>query len=477
MTYTNSPLVTYTRLTKHKTSPRNHTIDTITIHCIVGQLTAKEGCDYFATTERECSANYVVGKDGSIGLSVEEKDRSWCSSSRSNDHRAITIEVASDKTHPYAVTDAAYDALIKLVADICKRNNIKELKWKGDKALIGQVDKQNMTVHRWFANKSCPGDYLYERHSDIAAKVNAILTDDKTFKMRTTKPEAGNKYYITKASGGYSAAIKGNIKHRDKECDVLPNCVGYAYGRFNEIGGYGYCKYLYPTNAENFIQYKGNLEVGQVPKVGACMVWQKGKTLSGSDGAGHVAIVEKVVSETEVYTSESGWSSSKPFWNQTRKKGSGNWGQGSAYKFLGFIYNPAVKDEPLPKPSQPSETTKTIKVNDIVKVANGATYYDGKKTVPAWVIKKQWIVKSVSGDMAIIDKSTDGKNSIRSPINVKYLTIVTGASTSAKKKTDKEIAKEVIQGKWGNGETRKRKLEAAGYNYRTIQNLVNEMLR
>lgn len=177
MAYTNSPLVTYKRITNNKTSPRNHAIDTITIHCIVGQWTAKQGCDYFATTDRECSANYVVGKDGSIGLSVEEKDRSWCSSSGSNDHRAITIEVASDTAHPYAVTDEAYNALIKLVADICKRNGIKKLLWKADKSLIGQVDKQNMTVHRWFANKSCPGEYLYSRHGDIAAKVNALLGD------------------------------------------------------------------------------------------------------------------------------------------------------------------------------------------------------------------------------------------------------------------------------------------------------------
>lgn len=175
ITMSNSPLVTYTNITKNKTSPRNHAIDTITIHCIVGQWTAKQGCDYFATTDRECSANYVVGKDGSIGLSVPEADRSWCSSNRDNDNRAVTIEVASDTSHPYAVTDAAYAALIELVADICKRNGIKKLLWKADKSLIGQVDKQNMTVHRWFANKACPGDYLYQRHGAIAEAVNAKL--------------------------------------------------------------------------------------------------------------------------------------------------------------------------------------------------------------------------------------------------------------------------------------------------------------
>ena len=161
----------------------------------------------------------------------------------------------------------------------------------------------------------------------------------EVFKPRTTKPEAGNKYYITKANGGYSNAIQG--KPKDKDCDVLANCVGYAYGRFNEIGGYGYCKYLSPVNAENFIQFAGGLEVGQTPRVGACMVWRKGATLSGSDGAGHVAIVEKVLSNSTIVTSESGWGAATPFWTKTRNKGNGNWGAGSGYTFLGFIYNPA----------------------------------------------------------------------------------------------------------------------------------------
>lgn len=175
MAFTNSSLVTYKRLTSNCTKNRNHVIDTITIHCIVGQWTAQQGCDYFATTDREVSSNYIVGRDGSIGLSVEEKDRSWCSSSSSNDNRAITIEVASDTVHPYAVNEKAYAALIDLCVDICKRNGIKELKWKADKSLIGQVDKQNMTVHRWFAPKTCPGEYLYERHGAIATEVNKRL--------------------------------------------------------------------------------------------------------------------------------------------------------------------------------------------------------------------------------------------------------------------------------------------------------------
>ena len=172
----NSSLATYTRITKNKTSPRNHAIDTITIHCIVGQWTAKQGCDYFATTDRQCSANYVVGKDGSIGLSVDEKDRSWCSSNGTNDNRAITIEVASDTTHPYAVTAKAYAALLDLVTDICKRNGIKKLVWSTNKNdRVNHRNGCNMTVHRDFANKACPGEYLYSRHGEIAAEVNRRL--------------------------------------------------------------------------------------------------------------------------------------------------------------------------------------------------------------------------------------------------------------------------------------------------------------
>jgi len=181
------------------------------------------------------------------------------------------------------------------------------------------------------------GQTYYDKYAGQVSDVSPATYS--IFNMRTTKPEAGNKYYITKANGGWSDAIKGSPT--DANCDVLPNCVGYAYGRFNEIGGYGYCKHLRPVNAENFMQYKGSLEVGQTPKVGACMVWQKGNTLSNSDGAGHVAIVEKVVSSTQIITSESAYGG-PAFYTQTRNKGTGNWGMGSAYAFLGFIYNPAV---------------------------------------------------------------------------------------------------------------------------------------
>lgn len=173
----NSSLVCHTHISPHRTSPRKHKIDTITIHCMAGDMSI-EGCgDLFAKPSKKASSNYGIGSDGRIAMYVEEKDASWCSSNNENDNRAITIEVANNggKDTGWTISDKAYTSLINLCVDICKRNGIAELKWKADKSLVGQVDKQNMTVHRWFKNKSCPGDYLYYLHGKIAEEVNAIL--------------------------------------------------------------------------------------------------------------------------------------------------------------------------------------------------------------------------------------------------------------------------------------------------------------
>lgn len=176
MTYTNSPLVSYTKLSPNHSGTRTHAIDTITIHCVVGQCSVETLGNIFAPTSRKASSNYGIGSDGRVGLYVEEKNRSWCSSNAANDHRAVTIEVASDTNAPYAVGDKAYAALIDLVTDICKRNGIKKLIWSTEKNdRVNHVGGCNMTVHRDYTNKSCPGDYLYNRHGAIAAEVNERL--------------------------------------------------------------------------------------------------------------------------------------------------------------------------------------------------------------------------------------------------------------------------------------------------------------
>lgn len=175
----NSSLVSYTKLSPNHSGQRTHSIDRITPHCVVGQLSAESICGCFTSTDRQASCNYGIGYDGRVSLCVEEKNRSWCSSSNANDQRAVTIECASDKSHPYAMNDKVYTSLINLCVDICKRNGKKKLLWLGDKTktlnYTPKSDEMVITVHRWFANKSCPGDWLYARLGDLAAQVTAKL--------------------------------------------------------------------------------------------------------------------------------------------------------------------------------------------------------------------------------------------------------------------------------------------------------------
>lgn len=189
---TNSKYVIYTNLTKHHSGKRTHTVDTITPHCIVGQWTAKQGCDFFASTTRDCSANYICGIDG-IGLSVDEGNRSWCTSSRDNDQRAITIECASDTKAPYAFRDDVYARLIDLCVDICQRYGKTKLIWIADKAQAlayePKINEMKLTVHRWFANKSCPGDWMMARMGELAAKVTERLTEGTVVPQPTPEPE------------------------------------------------------------------------------------------------------------------------------------------------------------------------------------------------------------------------------------------------------------------------------------------------
>ena len=181
MAYTNSKLISYTKLSPNHSGTRTHSIDRITPHCVVGQLSAESICGCFTSPSRQASCNYGIGTDGRISLCVEEKNRSWCSSSNANDQRAVTIECASDMKEPYAMNSKVYESLIKLCTDICKRNGKKKLLWLGDKNKTLNYDPKSdemvITVHRWFANKSCPGNWLYERLDDLAAKVTANLNE------------------------------------------------------------------------------------------------------------------------------------------------------------------------------------------------------------------------------------------------------------------------------------------------------------
>lgn len=177
----NSPLVTYTKLSPNHSGRRNHVIDTVSIHCMAGNASVETCGALFADPTRKASSNYGIGSDGRIALYVDEANRSWCTSNAANDHRAITIEVANNGGAPdWPVSDKAYSALLNLLTDICRRNGIKKLVWstkKNDR--INHMNGCNMTVHRDYSNKACPGDYLYNRHGEIAAEVNRRLEGEE----------------------------------------------------------------------------------------------------------------------------------------------------------------------------------------------------------------------------------------------------------------------------------------------------------
>lgn len=202
----NSSLVSYTQISPNKSSPRKYDITRITIHCVVGQVTVQSLGGIFAPSSKQASSNYGIGKDGKVGMYVEEKDRSWCSSNADNDNRAVTIEVASDTYAPYKVTSAAYATLLDLVTDICRRNGKTKILWFGDKAKTlayqPKAGEMVMTVHRWFANKSCPGDYLYNLHDEIAAEVNKRLAGGSA---SPSTPSTGT-------SGGAQTAVNYTVK-------------------------------------------------------------------------------------------------------------------------------------------------------------------------------------------------------------------------------------------------------------------------
>lgn len=260
-------------------------------------------------------------------------------------------------------------------------------------------------------------------------------------KMRISKPESGNKFYNTVSNGGWSHCIVG--KPTDKGCNVLANCVGYACGRFNEI--IGSMKYPYLNcNAENFIERarQYGLKISDKPVLGGIMVWQKGVTLSGNDGAGHVAIVEKIIDNNTIYTSESGYGSSA-FWNSTRSNSNGRWGMASSYKFRGCIINPSVKDE---------STDELNKYTDeeLAKMVWQGKFGNGEE-------RKQRLGKRYNAVQNLVNQGV-GKNN-------------TQPSSPQENKPDiLEMVKKTIRGDYGNGNTRKQKL---GQYYNEVQRQVN----
>lgn len=317
----NSSLVSYTKLSPNHSGQRTHAVDRITPHCVVGQCSVETLGNIFTPTSKQASCQYGIGVDGRVGMYVEEKNRSWCSSSNENDQRAITIECASDATAPYAFNDAVYAKLIELCADICKRYGKTKLLWFGDKTkTLNYAPASNemvLTVHRWFANKSCPGDWMYARMGDLATKVTAKLGGTVTPSNKTDTTDT---------------------------------------------------KVLYRVQTGAF-----------------------------SNKANADAMLQKV-------------------------------------KAAGF-------------------DTYMVKVDNLYKIQVGA--FSNKANADAMAAK----LKAAGFDTFITTKSG------------------TAVSTTTAKKSVDEVAREVIQGLWGNGPDRANRLKAAGYDSSAVQNRVNQLLK
>lgn len=478
MGYTNSPLVSYTKISPNRTKNRNHAIDTITIHCVVGQCSVETLGNVFAPTSRQASSNYGVGVDGRIGMYVEEKDRSWCTSNAANDHRAITIEVASDTTHPYAVNSKAYAGLLDLVTDICRRNGIKKLVWSTNKNdRVNHLNGCNMTVHRDYANKACPGDYLYNRHGEIAVEVNKRLGV-----VANTTPKEDDTMSKLYASKVIAVAV-AEIGYKEKKSnsnldDKTANAGGNNYTKYardfdqkypqwynGKKNGYAWCDMFVDWCFLTAFGYAAALSLLCQPErsAGAGCTYSagyyrnKGQFYTSNPKPGdqiffgtsisnctHTGIVEKVVGST-VYTIEG---------NTSDCVARRSYALGSS-KIVGYgrpkydAETGSSTPAPAPTPSQPSTGGKTV--DELAKE----------------VINGKW--GNGADRKARLTAAGYDYSAVQNRVNA----ILSGKPPS---KTVDELAREVIAGKWGNGADRKNRLTAAGYDYSAVQARVNALL-
>lgn len=305
MKMSNSALVNYTKISPNRTSPRKNKIDTITIHCVVGQCSVETLGAIFAPSSRQASSNYGVGYDGRFGMYCEEKDRSWCSSSAANDNRAITIEVASDTTEPYAVNDKAYAALLDLVTDICRRNGIKKLVWSTKKnERVNHLNGCNLTVHRDYANKSCPGNYLYERQGAIAAEVNKRLGASAA---EPETPSSGTNTLYKVQTGAFKQKSNAQALEKKLKAAGFDTYVVNTGGYYKvQVGAFGkkanaeamLAKLKAAGYSDAFITTGSGGTAAQEIKVGSSVRLNKGaKTYDGKSLASFVYNRDHVVKE------------------------------------------------------------------------------------------------------------------------------------------------------------------------------------
>lgn len=390
----NSPLICYTKISPNKTKNRGHAIDTITIHCMAGNLTVEVCGQVFQNTQKEpvdkrASSNYGIGSDGRIAMYVEEKDRSWCSSNSANDARAITIEVANITGGPeWKISDQAYASLINLVVDVCQRNGIKSLKWSTSKSdRVNHNNGCNMTVHRDFAKKACPGDYLYNNMGKIAADVNARLS--------TPVDKSGATKFVTN--------LYVNALNRQPDATGLQNWVNQLVS--GKTGGANVAQGIV------FSQECINRNLNNDAWVTMLYPAVLGRP---ADDAGKKNWINQL---------NSGVTRDQVFYNFVTSPEFDSYCKSCGIS-TGKINAPKSSAKPTQSiaPTVPQVAGPTvIKPGDTVKIAPTAKYYNST-AMPSWVKNLTWRVASVSGDRVVLGKSTNGKYNINSPVNKRYLT-------------------------------------------------------
>ena len=245
-----SKLTSCTVYSPNHSGQRTYKVTRITPHCMVGQMTA-QGCgNLFAKASYEASSNYGIGKTGEIGGYVDEKYRSWCSSSADNDNRAITIECASDTKHPYAMNMVVWDSLVNLCADICERYGKKKLLWLKDKsgtlAYQPAEDEMVLTAHRWFAAKACPGDWLYERMGRLAAEVTKRLKDPAGAEREEEHPNTAAAAMINNEEADREKQIWRFFAGKGLNANAIAGLMGNLYAE----------SALRPNNLQNSFEHR-----------------------------------------------------------------------------------------------------------------------------------------------------------------------------------------------------------------------------